>query len=224
MKPVLVLFATREGHTRLIAEHVSSILQAKGLSAQVICAKEAPRDLDLGRYSAAILAASVHLGKFEPEFVELVEKHRAKLEQIPAAFIAVSMAEATVEDVHASDERRRGAEGEVKQTIERFCQATGWHPEKIKAVAGALLYTQYGVVTRLVMKFIAKSAGAPTDTSRDHDFTDWKALARFTEAFASGERSRPRSAGGDRSAACTPRRRSRSARRSRRRSTAILAR
>jgi menaquinone-dependent protoporphyrinogen oxidase len=184
MNPVLVLFATREGHTRLVAEHVSTVLQAKGLSTQVICAKEAPRDFDLVSYSAAILAASVHVGKFEPEFVELVRNHRAELEQLPTAFIAVSMAEATAEDVHASNERRLGAEENVKQTIERFCQETGWRPERIKAAAGALLYTQYGVVTRLVMKLIAKSTGAPTDTSRDHDLTDWNALARFAEEFA----------------------------------------
>lgn len=184
MKTVLVLFATREGHTRLVAEHVSSILQAKGLSTQVICAKDAPRELDLTSCSAAILAASVHMGHFEPEFVKLVSRHRAELERLSTAFISVSMAEATAEDVHASNERRLGAEENVKQTIERFCQETGWRPERVKAAAGALLYTQYGVVTRLVMKLIAKSAGAPTDTSRDHDLTDWNALARFTEEFA----------------------------------------
>jgi menaquinone-dependent protoporphyrinogen oxidase len=184
MNPVLVLFATREGHTRLVAEHVSSILRTKGLSTQVICAKDAPGEFDVTSSSAAILAASVHVGKFEPEFVELVSKHRAALEKLPTAFISVSMAEATAEDVHASNERRLGAEENVKQTIERFCQQTGWRPERIKAIAGALLYTQYGVVTRLVMKLIAKSTGAPTDTSRDHDLTDWNALARFVEEFA----------------------------------------
>jgi menaquinone-dependent protoporphyrinogen oxidase len=184
VKPVLVLFATREGHTRLIAEHVGSILRAKQLSPEVICAKDAPRDLELDSYSAAVLAASVHLGRFEREFVELVRKHASELERLPTAFISVSMAEATVEDAEASDERRRAAEGEVKQTIERFFRETGWRPEKIEAVAGALVYTEYGVVTRLIMKHIAKGAGLSTDTSRDHDFTDWNALARFSEEFA----------------------------------------
>jgi menaquinone-dependent protoporphyrinogen oxidase len=40
------------------------------------------------------------------------------------------------------------------------------------------------VLTRLVMRYIAKRAGGPTDTSRDYDFTDWNALARFAGEFA----------------------------------------
>lgn len=34
---------------------------------------------------------------------------------------------------------------------------------------------------RFVMKRIAKRAAMSTDTSHDHDFTDWKALDRFVE-------------------------------------------
>jgi hypothetical protein len=34
------------------------------------------------------------------------------------------------------------------------------------------------------MKRIARAAGHTTDTSRDHDFTDWEAVGRFAEAIA----------------------------------------
>jgi menaquinone-dependent protoporphyrinogen oxidase len=34
------------------------------------------------------------------------------------------------------------------------------------------------------MKRIARKAGAPTDTSRDHEFTNWPALDRFVEDMA----------------------------------------
>jgi menaquinone-dependent protoporphyrinogen oxidase len=41
-------------------------------------------------------------------------------------------------------------------------------------VAGRLAYTQYGLLKRFVMRRIALKAGGPTDTSRDHEMTDWE--------------------------------------------------
>jgi len=36
----------------------------------------------------------------------------------------------------------------------------------------------------MVMKWIAGKAGGSTDTSRDHEYTDWDALGRFAAEFA----------------------------------------
>ena len=32
MKPVLIVYATREGHTRLIAEHIAEVLKARQIA------------------------------------------------------------------------------------------------------------------------------------------------------------------------------------------------
>ncbi|HVJ18406.1 MAG TPA: flavodoxin domain-containing protein, partial [Polyangiaceae bacterium] len=162
MKPVLVLYATREGHTRAVAEYAAAVLLQNKVPTVVVCAKDAAKNLRLGDFSGALLAASVHLGKHEPELVDFVVSHRNELVTLPTAFVSVSMAEAAVEDFHLAEEQRRGAAGNVQQTIERFCKQTGWRPQRIKPVAGALLYTKYGVLTRLVMRYIAKRAGGPT--------------------------------------------------------------
>jgi menaquinone-dependent protoporphyrinogen oxidase len=34
------------------------------------------------------------------------------------------------------------------------------------------------------MRFIASQTGATTDTSRDHEYTDWQALDRFADELA----------------------------------------
>jgi menaquinone-dependent protoporphyrinogen oxidase len=34
------------------------------------------------------------------------------------------------------------------------------------------------------MLIISKMAGGSTDTSRDHEYTDWKALTRFADEIA----------------------------------------
>ena len=44
---------------------------------------------------------------------------------------------------------------------------------------GKLAYTQYGFVKRWFMRRIAEREGGPTDTSRDHDLTDWPAVREF---------------------------------------------
>jgi len=48
-------------------------------------------------------------------------------------------------------------------------------------VAGALSYTKYNFLVRFVMKRIAKAQGASTDTSRDHELTDWEALDHIVD-------------------------------------------
>jgi menaquinone-dependent protoporphyrinogen oxidase len=67
--------------------------------------------------------------------------------------------------------------------LNRFFRETNWHPDHVKAVAGALLYTRYNVLTRFVMKYIAKETGGSTDTTRDHEYTDWENLDRFFDGF-----------------------------------------
>jgi menaquinone-dependent protoporphyrinogen oxidase len=182
MNTIAVLYATREGQTRLIAEHVAATLRSREYAVDVVdVGAEPPADIDLTRYAAAVVAASVHIGKHEGEMVAFVKTHRAELERMPTAFLSVSMSEAGAEDASASPERRERAAANVEVTIRRFLDQTAWNATHVHPVAGALLYRQYGTIVRLVMRFIAKQTGATTDTSRDHEYTDWRALDRFAD-------------------------------------------
>jgi menaquinone-dependent protoporphyrinogen oxidase len=49
-----------------------------------------------------------------------------------------------------------------------------------------MAYTKYSLLLRLLLKYIAHRAGGPTDTSRDHEFTDWIQVERFATDFAAG--------------------------------------
>jgi menaquinone-dependent protoporphyrinogen oxidase len=57
-------------------------------------------------------------------------------------------------------ERRAQAAADVERWIDAFLAETGWHPAKIKAVAGALLYSKYNFLLRFVMKRISRQAGS----------------------------------------------------------------
>jgi menaquinone-dependent protoporphyrinogen oxidase len=188
MKPIEVFYATREGHTQRIAEHVATTLRAHGLTADVRNLRDdalsrnwalSPKD-----YTGIVLAASVHCGKHEPEMTRFVKRHRAELEAIPAAFLSVTLSEAGAERAGATPGQHAQFVADVQRVMDVFFAETGWHPQFVKPVAGALLYTEYGVLTRFVMKHIAKASGGDTDVSRDYDYTDWAALDRFVEDFA----------------------------------------
>jgi menaquinone-dependent protoporphyrinogen oxidase len=181
MGPILVLYATREGHTHRIAEHVAATLRARGRTAEVLDAAHLPPSFALGSYSAAILAASVHAGEHEREMVEFARRYRAELDGMRTGFLSVSLAEAGAEDPTFTPERRAQAAADVQRMMVHFYDQTGWHPSRAKAVAGALLYTKYNFLVRLLMRHIVGKAGGSTDTSRDHEYTDWQALDRFVD-------------------------------------------
>ena len=181
MKPVVVLYATREGQTRSIAEYLAAIIRTRGFAASLYDAAHLPPGFKLEDYSLAVLAASVHQQRHESEIVNFVKRHREELESMPSAFLSVSLSEAAVEDDEASWENRAKAAVDVRAMIDEFLDKTGWIPSKIKAVAGALMYTKYNFLVRLVMKRIARQAGESTDIYHDHVYTDWAALDMFVD-------------------------------------------
>jgi menaquinone-dependent protoporphyrinogen oxidase len=180
MKPVLVLYATREGHTQVIAERVMESVKARGYPADVVDVAHMPPAFSLSNYSGAVLMASVHMGAHEAEMIRFVKRHVAELEGMPAAFLSVSLSEAGAEDVSSTPAQRAQAAADVNAMISAFLTETGWHPARIKAVAGALLYTKYNFLLRFLMKRMSRQGAGATDTSKDHQYTDWAALDSFT--------------------------------------------
>lgn len=185
MLPVLILYATREGQTRRIAEHLAASIRACDWNTDALDVRALPAGFELRNYSAAVLAASVHMGRHEREMIAFVREHRATLEGMPTAFLSVSLSEAGVEMETNSAEVRLHATRDVSRLIDEFFEQTGWHPSRVKPVAGALAYTKYNALVRLVMKHIAKKEGGSTDTAHDHEYTDWLALDRFVVEFLS---------------------------------------
>jgi menaquinone-dependent protoporphyrinogen oxidase len=178
-----VFFATREGHTRRIAERIALDLRTRGVEVDLFNVRTGG-PVDWSAYTAAVVAASVHTGHHEREVIAFVREHRAELERLAAAFISVTLSEAGAENPMRSDAERERAAADVQRMIDVFVKETGWRPERTLPVAGALAYSRYNFFVRFIMKRIAREAGAPTDTSRDYEFTDWPALDRFVAELA----------------------------------------
>jgi menaquinone-dependent protoporphyrinogen oxidase len=178
MKAV-VFYATREGHTRRVADHIASDLRAHNMDVDLYDVKTLHASIDWSLYDWACVAASVHVGHHEREMIAFVRRHREELTRLSAAFFSVTLSEAGAEDPRAPQERRDKAAADARRMIDMFELETGWRPARALPVAGALSYSRYSFIIRFVMKQIARKAGAPTDTSRDYELTDWSALDRF---------------------------------------------
>lgn len=172
---VLIVFATTEGQTRKVAMFMAERLRAMGHRVRLIPAEEAVTSLDLEASEAVIVAASVHVGRYQSSVVRFVKEQRHALETRASAFVSVSMTAAN--DDH--DDRKA-----LKRYVARFCRQTQWQPGRVHHVGGAICYTQYDFLRRWAMLLFALRRGASTDCTRDHEFTDWNDVNRFIEAFA----------------------------------------
>ena len=175
MPRILVVYGTTDGHTAKVAGAISETLHRTGAVVDVHAASDpAPAPDD---YDAIVVAASVHAGRYQKPVEKWVRAHAAALGRKPAAFVSVCLG------VLQHDEK---VQRDLRAILDRFVQATGWRPTVAKFVAGALPYTHYGWLRRLVMRRIVAKAGGDTDTSRDFEYTDWNDLSHFATDFGNG--------------------------------------
>ncbi len=172
---ILLIYGTTEGQTRKVAAFVADHLADRGHQARVVSVGDpTAADIDPCAFDAVIIAASIHRGCYQPAVLRFLEQHPAALRARPGAFLSVSLAAAG----HDPDDVQ-GREA----CVARLTRQTGWTPLRVHHVAGAFRYSSYSLLKRWTMKYIAYRKGAPTDTSRNHELTDWADLARFVDAF-----------------------------------------
>jgi menaquinone-dependent protoporphyrinogen oxidase len=170
-----VFCATTEGHTHRIASEIAATLRQQGFDSEVQCLATPMPAVDWTNVRGAIVGASIHAGRHQQAALDFATREVGELAARPSAFFSVSLAAASKNPAEV-DAVRALATGFVRQA--------GWQPTRIFPVAGKLAYTKYGFVTRQVMRCIAWREGAPTDTSRDYEFTDWNAVRQFALDFA----------------------------------------
>ena len=165
MCEVPVFYATTDGQTRLIAEHLASALRSQGLESVPLDVTHIDAwSLDRRRIRAVLLGASVHAGKHQSTAAKFVRAHGEWFNELPSAFFSVSLSIASSNPTEVDAARSIAKE---------FLDQTGWHPSRVACFAGRLAYTRYGWVKRILMRRIARKEGGPTDTSRDHELTNW---------------------------------------------------
>ena len=71
--------------------------------------------------------------------------------------------------------------------MDEFLNTCDWAPDHKTILAGGLPYRKYGWLMRLLMKRIVRKSGGDTDTSQNHEYTDWAQVEQFAANFTAEE-------------------------------------
>jgi menaquinone-dependent protoporphyrinogen oxidase len=174
MNRLLIVYATSEGQTAHVAEFMAGNLRERGFEVEIAelgVTQPNPRDFD-----AVLVGGSVHAGKFQAELQAYVGAYREALERVPAWFFATSLSEGI--------ESPPFGRANAQLQIDRFLEAAHWRPRGTASIAGAIKYRDYPWPKRLLMKNILGKHQAPTDTSRNYEYTNWEGVREFTAQVA----------------------------------------
>lgn len=177
-----VFYATREGQAERVAQRIGTDLRAQGTLVDVIDVNHLYGSIEWSHYTQAYVVASVHAGHHEKEMVKFVRRFKDELVARHAPFLSLTLSQAGAEMPNNTLVQRETARGDALRMITDFMQETGWHPERVLPVAGALMYSKYNFLVKWIMKRIAHKAGFDGPADRDYEFTNWPAVDRFVAA------------------------------------------
>jgi menaquinone-dependent protoporphyrinogen oxidase len=171
---VLVAYATTEGQTRKISEHVAQYVKELGHDPEIVDTGRRRRQIHADEFDAFIVAASVHQDGHQEEISAFVTGARDVLNAKPSLFLSVSLSA-------AFDEGKAEAQG----YIDRFIEESGWRPTKSLAVAGALRGDAYDYFQQQILQHVVLKGQETHDPGENHEFTDWQELERTVDEFLS---------------------------------------
>lgn len=174
MPRILLLYASTEGQTALIAERIAQVLRHRAHSVELLPADTDPARLDPAAYDGVMVGASIHYGHHPAYLHKLIRRLGGAIAARPNAFFSVSL----------SAGGPRPKPYAAQRYIDKFLRKTGWQPQLIASFAGAVKYSVYGPIKRRVMIVFVGLGGGETDTTRDYEYTDWAAVEQFAETYA----------------------------------------
>lgn len=176
MKPIkiAIYFSTHYGQTRTIAyymkEKLSKVPGVKIVTEVYEINKKSPIENLAKDVDYIFIGSPVYRGNFLKYFVKWVRDHKSALTAKKTAFFSVSL--------NAIDKRPE-CRIEDEKLIRKFINLTGWTPDYVASLGGALNYVSYNWFIRIIMKKISSAAGGPTDTTKNFELTDWAAVDSF---------------------------------------------
>ncbi|HEX9564766.1 MAG TPA: flavodoxin domain-containing protein [Gemmatimonadaceae bacterium] len=173
--PILIVYGSSYGQTAKIARRIAERLQGRQLEVELVDARSAGPTLSPDDYAGVVVGSSLIVRGVQPAVRQFIKRNVATLNRGFSAYFQVSASAGSVD--------RSGREAAVK-VLDGFLEQSGWTPKLKASIAGAVNYTQYGFLLRWYMKRASSRHGGATDTSRDHEYTDWVQVDRFANDVA----------------------------------------
>jgi menaquinone-dependent protoporphyrinogen oxidase len=172
-------YATRDGQSRRIAEHISRRLAESNLLAppQDLAVTQAPA-ADLAAASVVVLVAAVRYGRHLPEADRFLAAYRLLQSPPPLALASVNLTARKPAKTTASGNTY------LRKMIARHRLA----PVLAVAFAGRLDYRSYSWRDRQIIRLIMLLTRGPTDPDTCVEYTSWPAVDEFAARIAALQR------------------------------------
>lgn len=202
MRPVLIAYASTEGHGAEIARHLQKNVESQGKQALLVDVKSELAQISQVMFGpeqeqetsgesseentnaqsteqeplffGAIVVGSIHFGDYDTELFGFAKRFGRLLSTQPSAFLSVSLSA-------ASDDM--SSRMSVDATAHTLLLETDWLPSKLLHVAGAVKEKELNFFKRGALQAVLRAKGIKPDPSGTTVFTDWAELDNFLQDF-----------------------------------------
>jgi menaquinone-dependent protoporphyrinogen oxidase len=125
---IFVVYGSTEGQTRKVARFITERLTHHGHTTTLVDAGGDSGEVDLRPYGAAVVAASLHQGKYQTAIAQFVGRYGDTLNALATMFVSVSLSAAG----HDPDDLKG-----LHDCVSSFEKQTGWRPQRGPAPSGS---------------------------------------------------------------------------------------
>ncbi len=171
MARITLLYLSVDGQTRHITEKLAALLNQPKHDVSTYSIADLPNAFSLTQWDAVVLGCPVRYGKHPALFRQFVEAHARQLNAMTSFFFSVNL---TARKPHRSTIN-------TNPYAKKYLKQTAWEPDAAEVFAGALCYSQYGLLDRLLIQCIMKMTGGPTKGEQTIEYTDWESVSEFSQ-------------------------------------------
>lgn len=170
MPDILIVYASRDGHTRSIAQRMQRRLDAHDLQVRLVDVASAV-DLDPSAFQVVAVGGSVVYGKHDPRLGRFLVDNADRMADCRRVFFSVNLI--------ARKPEKQTVEGNVY--VRKFLDTLPLELDHVEILAGKLDYPSYGFLDRIMIQLTMKFTDGPTDRNTVIDYTDYDQVDRFAD-------------------------------------------
>ncbi len=121
-----------------------------------------------------IIGSPIYMGRFPRRFSRWINQNRSCLKGIRTSLFTFSL--------NAADQHHK-AKSMNDLLLRRYSKNLAVKSKFVASFAGSLAFKEYGFFTKLIMKYISRSNGGPTDSTKNFELTNWKEIEKFAKTI-----------------------------------------
>ena len=168
MANILIMYATTDGHTLEICQHIKQVIEHNG-NCVTMHSIDDGSDVDLRTFDKIVLGASIRYGKHSKQVYQYIKNNQQILDSKPNAFFSVNV-------VARKPEKNQP---QTNPYLKKFLKEITWQPRQLAVFAGKLNYPIYSFWDKQIIRFIMWITKGPTDPDTVIDYTDWNQVEAF---------------------------------------------